>query len=155
MQTSSYPRSKTHSGWESGVLGEPAQGIGWALSETAVVWRNGRMINNQMTNYIMPTAVDLPTIKVLFHESPYAGGPQGLKVWANCPSTVRHRRFSTLSRMRSGSNSTRSRPPPEVIFSDYGATAMLLNVNGSPSGGGRTYGTTARRAARQARLHRT
>jgi CO/xanthine dehydrogenase Mo-binding subunit len=60
------------------VEGGVAQGIGWALSEE-VVWKEGRMINNQMTNYIMPTAVDLPPIRVLFHEAPYAGGPQGAK----------------------------------------------------------------------------
>lgn len=60
------------------VEGGVAQGIGFALSEQ-VVWRDGRMINNQMTNYIMPTAVDLPPIRVLFHEVPYSGGPQGAK----------------------------------------------------------------------------
>ena len=60
------------------VEGGIAQGIGFALSEK-VVWRDGRMINNQMTNYIMPTAVDLPPIRVLFHEVPYSGGPQGAK----------------------------------------------------------------------------
>jgi CO/xanthine dehydrogenase Mo-binding subunit len=63
---------------EGQVEGGVAQGIGWALSEE-IVYRNGRMINNQMTNYIMPTSVDLPEIKVLFHEAPYSGGPQGAK----------------------------------------------------------------------------
>ncbi|MBT9582607.1 xanthine dehydrogenase family protein [bacterium] len=63
---------------EGQVEGGVAQGVGWALSEE-VVWKNGHMINNQMTNYIMPTAVDLPRIEVLFHEAPYAGGPQGAK----------------------------------------------------------------------------
>lgn len=63
---------------EGQVEGGVAQGIGWALSEE-VVWKQGRMINNQMTNYIMPTSVDLPEIRVLFHEAPYAGGPQGAK----------------------------------------------------------------------------
>ena len=63
---------------EGQVEGGVAQGVGWALSEE-VVWNNGRMINNQMTNYIMPTSVDLPSIQVLFHEAPYSGGPQGAK----------------------------------------------------------------------------
>jgi CO/xanthine dehydrogenase Mo-binding subunit len=63
---------------EGQVEGGVAQGVGWALSEE-VVWKDGRMINNQMTNYIMPTAVDLPAIQVLFHEAPYSGGPQGAK----------------------------------------------------------------------------
>ena len=41
------------------IEGGVAQAIGWALYED-VVWREGRMANAQMTNYIMPTALDLP-----------------------------------------------------------------------------------------------
>jgi CO/xanthine dehydrogenase Mo-binding subunit len=41
------------------IEGGVAQGIGWALYED-VVWREGRMANAQMTNYIMPTSMDLP-----------------------------------------------------------------------------------------------
>ncbi len=63
---------------EGQVQGGVAQGIGWALSEQ-VVYQNGKIVNNQMTNYIMPTSVDLPVIRVLFAEKPYAGGPQGAK----------------------------------------------------------------------------
>jgi CO/xanthine dehydrogenase Mo-binding subunit len=60
------------------IEGGVAQGIGWALSEQ-VVWREGRMQNAQMTNYIMPTSMDLPPIRVLFEERPYAHGPAGAK----------------------------------------------------------------------------
>ncbi len=41
------------------IEGGVAQGIGYTLFEK-VVWKDGRMINNQMTNYIMPTAADIP-----------------------------------------------------------------------------------------------
>ena len=37
------------------------------------------MINNQMTNYIMPTPADIPPIRVFFEENPYAYGPAGAK----------------------------------------------------------------------------
>ncbi len=60
------------------VEGGVAQGIGFALYEN-VVWQEGRMINNQMTNYIMPTAMDVPPIRVYFEELPYARGPAGAK----------------------------------------------------------------------------
>jgi CO/xanthine dehydrogenase Mo-binding subunit len=60
------------------IEGGVAQAIGWALFED-VVWREGRMANAQMTNYIMPTAVDLPTIRVYFEEVPYPHGPAGAK----------------------------------------------------------------------------
>lgn len=60
------------------IEGGVAQAIGWALYEN-VVWREGRMANSQMTNYIMPTSVDLPAIRVDFLEVPYANGPGGAK----------------------------------------------------------------------------
>lgn len=60
------------------IEGGVAQAIGYTLYEN-VVWRDGRMINNQMTNYIMPTAADLPPIRVFFEENPYAYGPAGAK----------------------------------------------------------------------------
>ena len=40
---------------------------------------DGRMANAQMTNYIMPTSMDLPPIRVFFEERPYAHGPFGAK----------------------------------------------------------------------------
>ncbi|MCH7985074.1 MAG: xanthine dehydrogenase family protein [Acidobacteria bacterium] len=60
------------------IEGGVAQGIGFALYEN-VVWQEGRMVNNQMTNYIMPTAADAPPIRVFFEEVPYGYGPGGAK----------------------------------------------------------------------------
>jgi CO/xanthine dehydrogenase Mo-binding subunit len=60
------------------IEGGVAQAIGWALYED-VVWREGRMVNGQMTNYIMPSSVDLPDIRVDFVEFPYPHGPGGAK----------------------------------------------------------------------------
>ncbi|MDX6614474.1 MAG: hypothetical protein QOD75_3660 [Blastocatellia bacterium] len=60
------------------IEGGVAQAIGYTLFEN-VVWQNGRMANGQMTNYIMPTAADIPPIRVHFEENPYAFGPAGAK----------------------------------------------------------------------------
>ncbi len=60
------------------ITGGVAQGIGFALYEK-VVWQNGRMLNNQMTNYIMPTSVDLPLIRVFFEELGNVHGAHGAK----------------------------------------------------------------------------
>ena len=60
------------------IEGGVAQAIGFTLFEN-VVWKNGRMMNNQMTNYIIPTPVDIPPIRVYFEENPYAYGPGGAK----------------------------------------------------------------------------
>ena len=55
------------------IIGGVAQGIGFALYEK-VIWQNGRMVNGQMTNYIMPASCDLPPIQVIFEE---LGNPHG------------------------------------------------------------------------------
>jgi CO/xanthine dehydrogenase Mo-binding subunit len=60
------------------IEGGVAQGIGYTLFEK-VVWKEGRMINNQMTNYIIPTAADIPPLRVFFEENPYTYGPAGAK----------------------------------------------------------------------------
>jgi CO/xanthine dehydrogenase Mo-binding subunit len=60
------------------IEGGVAQAIGYTLFEN-VVWQDGRMQNNQMTNYIIPTAADIPPIRVFFEEMPYAYGPAGAK----------------------------------------------------------------------------
>jgi len=60
------------------ITGGVAQGIGFALYEK-VVWQDGRMLNNQMTNYIMPTSVDLPPIRVFFEELGNIHGAHGAK----------------------------------------------------------------------------
>ncbi len=60
------------------IEGGVAQGIGWTLYEK-VKWKDGRMINGTMTNYIMPTSQDLPNIEVIFEEVPYQYGPHGAK----------------------------------------------------------------------------
>ncbi len=43
------------------------------------------MVNNQMTNYIMPTAADAPPIRVFFEEVPYGYGPGGAKGLGELP----------------------------------------------------------------------
>ena len=60
------------------IAGGVAQGIGFALYEK-VEWRDGRMQNSQMTNYIMPTSADVPPIRVYFHELGNAYGAFGAK----------------------------------------------------------------------------
>jgi CO/xanthine dehydrogenase Mo-binding subunit len=66
------------------IEGGVAQGIGYALYEK-VIWKDGKMANNRMTNYIVPTAVDTPPIRVFFEEIPYENGPSGAKGLGELP----------------------------------------------------------------------
>uniref|UniRef100_A0A832I344 Xanthine dehydrogenase n=1 Tax=Eiseniibacteriota bacterium TaxID=2212470 RepID=A0A832I344_UNCEI len=59
---------------EGGLL----QGLGWALLEE-VRWKDGRVWNAQLTNYIVPTAADAPPMRTLLVENPFSGGPHGAK----------------------------------------------------------------------------
>jgi len=63
---------------EGQITGGVAQAIGFALYEK-IAWQGGRMANNQMTNYIMPTSVDLPLIRVFFEEKGNVHGAHGAK----------------------------------------------------------------------------
>jgi CO/xanthine dehydrogenase Mo-binding subunit len=60
------------------ILGGVAQAIGLALYEK-VLWRDGQMLNGQMTNYIMPASCDLPPIRVIFEEIGNPNGAYGAK----------------------------------------------------------------------------
>jgi CO/xanthine dehydrogenase Mo-binding subunit len=66
------------------IQGGVAQGIGWALTEE-VRLEDGAMANNQLTNYIIPTASDLPSIRVFFEEQPSPYGPHGAKGLGELP----------------------------------------------------------------------
>lgn len=60
------------------IEGGTAQGIGYALLEE-VVMRDGAMANAQMTNYLVPTTLDTPTMDVVIVETPSHHGPFGAK----------------------------------------------------------------------------
>src|SRR5207249_9617525 len=60
------------------VEGGMAQGLGYALLEE-VRWKDGRVWNHQLTNYIIPTSADTPSNDVVFVPSPYSHGPFGAK----------------------------------------------------------------------------
>jgi CO/xanthine dehydrogenase Mo-binding subunit len=60
------------------IEGGSLQGLGYALLEE-VVMRDGRMANASLTNYIIPTTLDTPKMRVVVLENPYEHGPFGAK----------------------------------------------------------------------------
>ncbi len=63
---------------EGQIEGGVAQAIGYTLYENCI-YRDGRLVNNRMANYIIPTSADIPPIRVVFAENPYPHGPGGAK----------------------------------------------------------------------------
>ena len=60
------------------VEGGTLQAIGWALYED-VVWKDGKILNARMTNYVIPTSKDAPPFHTMLVEHPFSGGPGGAK----------------------------------------------------------------------------
>jgi CO/xanthine dehydrogenase Mo-binding subunit len=63
---------------EGQIEGGVAQGLGQALSEE-IVYDNGRVLNANLTDYKMPTAVDVPRIETILVQHPSLVGPFGAK----------------------------------------------------------------------------
>lgn len=63
---------------EGQIEGGLSQALGWALLEE-VRWREGRVWNQQLTNYIIPTSLDVPPMAIHLLAHAYPGGPYGAK----------------------------------------------------------------------------
>jgi CO/xanthine dehydrogenase Mo-binding subunit len=59
--------------------GGAIQGLGYATCEEVVIDAHGRMRNDRLTNYIIPTSLDAPEMVTCIIEIPYKGGPFGAK----------------------------------------------------------------------------
>lgn len=97
------------------IEGGVAQGIGLALHEN-VVWQEGRMVNSQMTNYIMPTSMDVPPIRVFFEEIPYGRGPAGAKGIGELPLDGTAPAIANAIAHATGVDITRVPVTPEVLM---------------------------------------
>ncbi len=63
---------------EGQIEGGVAQGLGQALSEE-IVYENGRVLNANLTDYKMPTAMDVPRVESILVQHPSLVGPFGAK----------------------------------------------------------------------------
>jgi CO/xanthine dehydrogenase Mo-binding subunit len=69
---------------EGQVEGGVVQGLGYALVEEHVL-KDGRILNDQFSTYIIPTPLDVPEIRSILVEHPYAWGPYGAKGLGETP----------------------------------------------------------------------
>jgi CO/xanthine dehydrogenase Mo-binding subunit len=72
---------------EGQIIGGLVQGLGYALLEH-VVYRDGVMRNAELTNYVIPTSLDVPPFDVVLVERPYSRGPWGAKGVGELPMDV-------------------------------------------------------------------
>jgi CO/xanthine dehydrogenase Mo-binding subunit len=108
------------------IEGGTVQGLGYALIED-VVMRDGRMANAQLTNYIIPTPLDVPSMDVGILERPYANGPFGAKGVGEMP--IDGPAAAVVNALRNCGYDVRSIPAtPERILA-----AGAANAKESPS----------------------
>ncbi|HKQ75878.1 MAG TPA: xanthine dehydrogenase family protein molybdopterin-binding subunit [Blastocatellia bacterium] len=60
------------------IEGGTLQAVGYGLFEE-LVWKSGRVVNNRLTNYIIPTSLDAPDMDTIIVEKEYPHGPFGAK----------------------------------------------------------------------------
>jgi CO/xanthine dehydrogenase Mo-binding subunit len=60
------------------IEGGTLQAVGYGLLEE-LVWDKGRIVNNRLTNYIIPTSLDAPDMETIIVEKQYHHGPFGAK----------------------------------------------------------------------------
>jgi CO/xanthine dehydrogenase Mo-binding subunit len=63
---------------EGQIRGGITQGLGWTLMED-MVYENGKIINPDFVDYIVPSALDVPDIKTILVEPIEPSGPYGAK----------------------------------------------------------------------------
>ena len=63
---------------EGQIKGGMAQALGWGALEN-IVNKNGRFLQVKMSDYMIPTSLDLPEIKTYIMGEPYKYGPSGAK----------------------------------------------------------------------------
>ena len=101
------------------IEGGVAQGIGFALYEK-VVMQNGHMANSQMTNYIIPTAEDVPPIHVFFEEIPFRHGGYGAKGIGELPHDGPAPAILNAIRDATGISFNSIPLLPEDLFTEFG-----------------------------------
>jgi CO/xanthine dehydrogenase Mo-binding subunit len=69
---------------EGQVEGGVVQGLGYALVEEHTL-RDGRILNDQFSTYIIPTTLDTPEIKAILVEHEFPWGPYGAKGLGETP----------------------------------------------------------------------
>ncbi len=64
---------------EGQMQGGVVQGIGWALYEGYEYDQNGQVLNDNLLDYKLPTALDVPPIEAVIFEKPFPSNPYGAR----------------------------------------------------------------------------
>jgi CO/xanthine dehydrogenase Mo-binding subunit len=93
---------------EGQIEGGTAQGLGLAVMEE-IQTRDGRITNASFTDYLIPTALDMPPVASVLIELPEPGAPYGAKGVGEPPTVVST--AAVVSAMRAASGKPLRRVP--------------------------------------------
>jgi CO/xanthine dehydrogenase Mo-binding subunit len=106
------------------VEGGLAQALGWALIEQVTYTGEGRVRENRLQTYVIPTSADVPSFHVEFVEVPYSGGPFGAKGMGELPMNGLAPALRNAVRHAMGRAPSRIPMTPDVMLAAVGvATA--------------------------------
>ena len=88
------------------IEGGTAQGLGLALMEELQT-RDGRIVNPSFTDYLLPTALDMPPLDIALVEDPHPDQPYGAKGVGEPPTVVATAAIVAALRAASGRPLTR------------------------------------------------
>ena len=93
---------------EGQIEGGVAQGLGLALMEE-IQTRDGLITNASFTDYLIPTALDMPPVEIVIIEDPDPDAPYGVKGVGEPPTVV-----STAAVVAALRDRDRARAPPRA-----------------------------------------
>src|SRR5438552_9554909 len=99
---------------EGQIEGGTAQGIGLALMEE-IQTRDGVIANASFTDYLIPTALDMPPVEAVLVEEPDPEAPYGVKGVGEPPSVVSTAAIVSALRAATGRELTRVPVRPDDI----------------------------------------
>jgi CO/xanthine dehydrogenase Mo-binding subunit len=99
---------------EGQIEGGTAQGLGLALMEE-IQTRDGLIANPNFTDYLIPTALDMPPVDALFVEEPEPDAPYGVKGVGEPPTVVSTAAIVSALRDAAGRELTRVPVRPDDI----------------------------------------
>ena len=101
---------------EGQIEGGTAQGLGLALMEE-IQTRDGRITNASFTDYLIPTALDMPPVESVLIEDPEPDAPYGLKGVGEPPTVVSTAAIVSALRAATGRELVRVPVrPDDIVF---------------------------------------
>lgn len=100
---------------EGQIEGGTLQSIGYCLTEE-IKMKEGRILNNSLTTYIIPTLKDCPPIEAHIVESPYSYGPFGAKGVGEMPHVASVGAIAAAVRQAAGVDVDEIPLTPEKLY---------------------------------------